>query len=228
MRVIQKSGYTIVETMIALAVTTAMLGITIALTSSQLARQQFRTAAQNAQQQVQDVLNDVQSGYFSGALSSLPGCGIGGTGTSTECYYVGKKVTIDTASRELVVTPLYIRTSGTLTSPINSPGGAASLREATSQTIALPGSLDYTEPVSSEVYILFANYPDTSSPNPFVGGAQSVGAYIKNGSQINQQTTSSPRYVCIANGNRKAKISIGVAGSPKVAIDYAPIASECP
>lgn len=239
MRLTQKSaGYTIAETMIALAVSTAMLATTIALTSGQIAKHQFRTDVQNVQQMIQDVLNDVQAGYFT---DSTPPSSCGGAttpvGSSDNCVYIGKSILIDLSPSNdpsIIATPIYM-TSAYPSAPFNISGYSSLIAESPDpQTRRLPGGVDYEfRPLSlphPEVFALFANYNDVMA-NDFVGGALSVGTYVVSGGgsdQLIKQSTSTPRYLCMSSGQRKAKIDIGVAGSPKVNVSYSPTASECP
>lgn len=97
-----QSGYTIIEVMIFLLVSAALLGSVIAMISGRSERVRFTQSVENVERRLQDILNDVSTGYYptAGGFS----CGRGGTGiefrtnTSVEqgankdCVFLGKAI----------------------------------------------------------------------------------------------------------------------------------------
>lgn len=110
---LQKSGFTILETMIVLTVTGALLAASIVIFSSQQRRQQFNNATRDLESRVQDVMNDVSTGNY-GALdgfSCTNGIGASPTvtpdpvkkpGTNPSCIFVGKAVQFQRTSMTVV------------------------------------------------------------------------------------------------------------------------------
>jgi type II secretory pathway pseudopilin PulG len=97
MRALKKqNGYTIVETLIVLAVTGTMFVVTVVLVSGQISRYQFRDGVLGSQQSIQSVLNDVQTGYFGLANSTTAACNSGSNSEpgDSNCVYIGKSISI--------------------------------------------------------------------------------------------------------------------------------------
>lgn len=57
-------GYTIIETIIFLAVTGAVFASTITIVSGQQARTEFTQAVRDVQTRIQDISNDVTTGFY--------------------------------------------------------------------------------------------------------------------------------------------------------------------
>jgi type II secretory pathway pseudopilin PulG len=220
----KQNGYTIVETLIVLAVTGVMFTTTVILVRGQIARYQFRESVLNSQQAIQDALNDVQTGYF-GVVNnaSLPGCTDGGSTEpgNSNCVYAGKRIQV-TTSGNLVATPLVI--SDSAGSPINAPITNLTL-SPNSTTAKLPTGVDYTR--AAEVYVLYNNYESTTGTE-FFGGAQAVSTYVNDGGTVRISSSSNEQYVCVKNGSRTAKLVLGQQGSSTVVLTYSPSSTECP
>jgi type II secretory pathway pseudopilin PulG len=219
-----QSGYTIIETLIVLAVTAAMFVVTVILVSGQIARYQFRSGVLNTQQSVQSVLNDVQTGYFNLADSTTAACNSGSNSDpgDSDCVYVGKRITISNTGA-LSAYPLIADID--TNSPIGQP--VANMIEINSPEVTnLSGSIDYSNPASGDIYVLYTNYPNGSTAN-FNGGAQAVGVFGRDGSgNIAQLPTG--KLICMQNGTRKAVLKIGVNGAMNVDVSYQPTVAECP
>jgi type II secretory pathway pseudopilin PulG len=95
-------GFTIVETMIVLAVTGLMFISAVILIGGRTARTQFTTASNDLKQQLEQVINETASGYFpsQGNFSCTAGAGGAPTlangsqnqGTNGGCIFLGKVV----------------------------------------------------------------------------------------------------------------------------------------
>ncbi|HTE57552.1 MAG TPA: hypothetical protein VK694_02320 [Verrucomicrobiae bacterium] len=95
-------GYTVVEVMIFLAITSALFVMVVISFQGQQGKTQFTTSARDMESRVQDIINDVATG-FPGSDGSFR-CTLGGgkpqitaiapnidtIGTNTACIYIGK------------------------------------------------------------------------------------------------------------------------------------------
>lgn len=222
-----QNGYTIVETLIVLAVTGAMFLVTVVLVSGQIARYQFRSGVLNAQQSVQSVINDVQTGYFSLANSTTASCNSGSSSVpgDSDCVYIGKRINISNTG---VVTTSPVIADISSNSPIGQP--VANLIIVNNpETMNLPGNLDYTNsPLSTgDLFVLYTNYPN-GSVTTFSGGAQAVGVFNQNGAGNIAEVSGAGKILCLQNGSRKAALTIGANRSLNVDVNYQPTAAECP
>ena len=98
--VVRADGFTIVETMIVLAVTGIIFLSAAALVNGKEAKVQFSTSIQSVQQQIQQIMNQVQSGFY--ALSKdtftcnanaggiLIAGGTNSRGTNSSCVFLGR------------------------------------------------------------------------------------------------------------------------------------------
>ena len=107
-------GFTIVETLIVLAVTGLLFVSAVLLINGRQNKTQFQTAINNLVQQVQQVINETQSGYYAGsnnfsctstagAVNLAPGNTVNG-----QCIFVGKVLQFGTRTDpgQLIVYPL--------------------------------------------------------------------------------------------------------------------------
>ena len=95
-------GFTIVETLIVLAVTSALFTSAAIMISGRQAKTEFLTATNDLQQQLQDVINQTASGNFPNSnnftctamASNMPRLTNGGAsqGTNGDCVFLGKAV----------------------------------------------------------------------------------------------------------------------------------------
>lgn len=93
----QSSGFTIVETMIVLAVTGVLFVSVMAVMSGKQSKTQFNQAMNSLKTQVEQVIGEVQSGYFpdTGGFSCIGGNLTGGSsaqGTNVDCVFLGKVI----------------------------------------------------------------------------------------------------------------------------------------
>jgi type II secretory pathway pseudopilin PulG len=223
-----QNGYTIVETLIVLAVTGAMFVVAAVMISGQVSRYQFRDGVLNSQNTVQSVINDVQTGYFSLATSSSAPCNSGDNTVpgDSNCVYIGKIVDFGVSGQ---VTTYPIIANIDSASPIGQPLSNLTYL-SNRETIRLPGNMDYTpSPTSSGCCfaIIYTNYTNSAGVTSFNGGAQSVGLYGRSPTN-NLVPLTAGKIICLQNGPRKAALVIGANRATNVEINYEPTASECP
>ncbi len=97
-----RAGYSITELLIVLAVTTAMFAAVAVLFNGRQAAAEFTKSVRDYEAMLQTVISDVSSGYYYNA--SMTNCTVGstggpsfsgvggGTGTNTNCIFVGKMI----------------------------------------------------------------------------------------------------------------------------------------
>src|SRR5882762_7178443 len=95
-------GFTIVETMIVLAITGALLLMAMLMISGQQGKTEFTQAINDIQAQINDVINNVGTGYYAkttdfscSAGASGPvfnASGSTGQGSNTACVFMGRAV----------------------------------------------------------------------------------------------------------------------------------------
>lgn len=96
------AGYTIVETLIFLAVSSALFVSAMLLISGQQQKTEFANAIRDIDSQIQDVINDIATGYYSrGVDFSCSGGGSGpvlnsagdpGQGKNIDCIFMGRVI----------------------------------------------------------------------------------------------------------------------------------------
>lgn len=97
----KKHGYTIVEVMIFLAVSGALLVSALMLVGGQQRKTEFSQAVREIENVVQDIINDVSTGYYSrpsdftcvndgGTVKITPGANA--LGTNKDCMFVGRLI----------------------------------------------------------------------------------------------------------------------------------------
>lgn len=97
-RMLASSGYTIVEVMMFLAVSSGLLAAAMATISGQQAKTEFTTSVRDFESRLQDVLNDVATGTYPPfnakckivAGVPTPNAGTSEQGTNEDCVFVGK------------------------------------------------------------------------------------------------------------------------------------------
>jgi len=123
-------GFTIVETLIVLAVSGTMLVSVISMISGQQGKSQFQSAINNVAQQLQQSIDDVANGYYptSNIMCSASGgvpvitFGNSGLGSNQDCILVGKVIVFDStdlANQKFVAYPMVdLRTGSNINSRI--------------------------------------------------------------------------------------------------------------
>jgi hypothetical protein len=150
-------GYTVVEVMIFLAVSTALLVVAILAFQGQQGRTDFATSAREMESRLQDYVNDVSTGFYArpadfGCVGTAGGPVFTGSseeqGTNEDCIFIGRVAQFDLSgsggNQYNVYTVAGLRTSGS---------GIAK-REARGFTDAQPEAV-----VSPRDMTQYENYP---------------------------------------------------------------------
>lgn len=230
-------GYTIVEVMIVLAISTAMFAMAARFVNGKQAKTAFNEGVNNFASQIQSVINQVNDGEYSdvfvtctggNGIISIPSAGTD-QGINSPCVFLGKFLhfSIDRSSFDT-----FSVASSRLNSQGNPPfspadGGAIPVTALTTVR-QIPQNLSISS-VSSRIgvntygsfYIGFLQQAGfTGQPQR---GAQSVGLYYINGvTTPNLSTTlavlpvrgsnmsaADSAKICVTDGDRKAAILIG-------------------
>jgi len=125
-------GYTIVEAMIFLAVTSVMFVLIAGSFSGQTSKAEFTSSVRQLDSQLQDTMNDIASGYYpvfndircravgggpSGQQVQFDNAPTGGQGTNQACTYIGRvikftPVTVGSSSAYRIMSVAGLRTNG--------------------------------------------------------------------------------------------------------------------
>lgn len=243
----KQTGFTIVETLIVIAVTGALFLSTSLLVSGQISRYHYRSSMFQLQSVIQSQLNSVQSGYFPD--SALKKCDdsilddINLLGTSTDCVIVGKKLTLLKEDESPDVghpTTIKIETIGM--DPLKIPLKTSDINEVNTklkilntQDIVIPGGLEYnkganptlTSPVTNngDEIIIYALYSSAFSTNTnataaaLKSGAQQVTLYAVDLTPLPNSVNQVGRVGCFTDGSRYGSIVFGNSNSGFVTLN---------
>jgi prepilin-type N-terminal cleavage/methylation domain-containing protein len=104
-----RGGFTLFEVMITMAVSAAMLVMTVILFNGQQRKTQFAQSVRDLEQTLQDVQNDTATGYFPNSTyvcTATPtgpeiSAGSGVQGTNQDCIFLGKAIHFKKNSMEI-------------------------------------------------------------------------------------------------------------------------------
>ncbi len=125
------AGFTIVETLIVLAVTAGLLASSLILISGRQAKTQFQTSVNGMQQDLQETIGEVQKGYYpnpndgsfscNSSLAQVSyGPGAARQGENSGCIFLGKVLKYSTAAHSYAIVPVggFQFTSGSVANPV--------------------------------------------------------------------------------------------------------------
>lgn len=202
-------GFTIVETLVVLAISGGMVLAIIFLVSGQQAKTQFQQAINTVSQQLQQTIDDVANGYYptsniqcsAGAGGPSITRGNSSLGTNDACVLVGKAIQFDTKPdpqqyiaysmvglrTNSAASPLAIAT-GTTSINSNVPGNSVktSLANGLNLVYAYPtANLNFTE-----AFAVMSSNVFNSGGLTDISGSQQVSLYAVNLTKANSADTS--------------------------------------
>lgn len=131
-----RGGFTIVESLIALAISSALFVIMMVMFNGRQARVEFSQGMRDIEAYILDVANDVRNGYYpnsnqkcivnSGVLSFDPGIPAA-QGTSSDCIFAGKILLFDGASSPFKISDYSLAASKSTTSLVAADSNSSNL-----------------------------------------------------------------------------------------------------
>lgn len=154
MKRMPSGGYTIIEVMMFLLISTALLGSTTAMISGRQERIRFTNSVETFEQKMKDILNDVSTGYYPSAESfNCEPDGAGGIilnsggndnekGTNTGCVFLGKAIELKSGAGSEYNTYTVVGAKDTVVGGKTKP--ATNLAEANAKLLGMgePGVVD--------------------------------------------------------------------------------------
>lgn len=237
-------GFTIVETLIVLAVTAAMFVATSVLVSGQIGKYQYQSSMRQVQSLIQREINDVQSGYFPEASNKDCDGNPQSTnaGQEEQCVIIGKRISLlksgagfnagDTAHpTTLRVDTLGAKPTDLPITPISTPTDYSNKISYINTTyVNLPNSITYNAAASTAggqsgddiiINILYASATRGASD---IGSGDSVALYTNKLERLAQYSAvANPadhqgRLACFTNGDRFGSVAFGNTGSGSVSL----------
>jgi type II secretory pathway pseudopilin PulG len=213
----QKQGYTIVEVMIFLAISSLMFIMAAGFISGRQARSEFRQGMNDINSQVQQTINDVSNGFYpsngdfacsadnSGSTPTFPN-GANVTGTNKGCTFIGKVMQFGVGSPDSTTYNVYsivgrqFQTDNkSLTPPtkfsqvkpvaMTGAGGSKDLTQSMSLKWGLQVDKMYDGTTEIGAFGFFAGFANTDSDNNLDSGAAAPIAIAIPGSHLGQSKT---------------------------------------
>lgn len=218
-------GFTLIETLIFLAVSSILFISVVVLVSGQVERTRAQDGARQIELNVAGVFNDVATGYYplvnqrfscSGGSASSPPTVVAGMagenrGQDADCVIAGKKITFLESTMQIET----LIASKNVVSPSGNMGifaNAAQLRE----TLQYPQGIKRFDSVTRSYYVLNRVLGSMDVSSGFVSGAQDVVVYNNSGVIV----PSAGELLCMDNGRYKTSIVVAPGGSPIVQTQY--------
>ena len=192
-----RGGFTIIETLITLAVSSALFVTVMVMFSGRQGRVEFAQGMRDIESHIRDVSNDVRNGYYPAVTSQKctknadntlgfsASASVQGKGTNNDCIFAGKVMLFDISSDDISTYSLAGLKTATNTSTLN-PILAGSDGKETLQTYKIPAGIKLIKVdvggisnISAALAILF------NLDNSAANGVTSVLPYKIKGSSIN-------------------------------------------
>lgn len=241
-----QSGFTIIETLIVLAVTSAMFVATSWLVAGQLSRYQYQSSIRQVQSLIQREINDVQSGYFpeSNNVDCNGATVVAGAGKAQNCVIIGKRISLlksgtgfntgDTAHpTTLRVDTLAAKLDQLPIVPISSATDySAKITYINTKYVNLPNSITYNAAASAtsgsptqdgDDIIINILYNSATTGSSDISSGDSVGLYTNQLVRLAKYSTDTSstragRIACFTNGSKYGSIAFGIVGSSSVTL----------
>lgn len=156
-----EKGFTVIETLIVLAVTSALFILTVVFMNGRQSKTEFQTGSRNIAQQIQQVINETQSGYYPhqrnfscSAAGAGPNVTItsGGVnlGENGDCVFAGRTLVFNPSTKDtyavytLAARRAYLSPTGE-TKDVDKPSSAwiTAVDPYATDTQKNPGGLEY-------------------------------------------------------------------------------------
>lgn len=217
----RQNGFTVVETLIVIAVTGMMFASVSLLVRGQISKAQYKDGAFQLQSMVNDVINDVQTGYYPNMYTGSTDCtgaGQASSGKSTSCVIAGKRLTFN--ANNLTIETLAVSSSLTAFSTTN--GDYTSIGSVT-EVKPYPHGFSYTgsfypgggskTATAVSQNVLYSFY-GTATPSTVKTGSQMVGIYNNSYVLMTTLNSGNGQRLCFTDGVRNASIDMGTKASP--------------
>jgi type II secretory pathway pseudopilin PulG len=210
-------GFTVVETLIVLAVSSAIFFSVSAMIQGQVSKNKSRDSAYRLQSTVQSVINDVGNGFYptDGYKYDCTGArGAAGDnrGTNTNCVLAGKRITFQ--QNDIKVETLIV--PATTVALGNSPAIFTTVAPLT-ETKQYPWSGKRIGATDKVYYILNSVFAPNMNGNTFVAGSQKVIFYAANTAVSNFNIPSAANnFVCVDNNKYHSKLTFPTNGTINV------------
>lgn len=230
-----KTGFTIIETLLVVATMGALFLSTAALINGQTDRYQQKDAVFQLESTLRNILNDVSNGYYPDVGKGVE-CSATGTdsiasaradsltttvGTNQDCVFAGKKITFEATG--IKIESLAANAARTTTPNVALSNDVAVIAGLTETKTYQWGVKPTTNTVNEEFYLLNANYGATmSSGGTFKSGAQNVIVVDKTNSILTP--SSHLNLYCFENGSAHSRIYFTGSSSLQVSSE---VKSSC-
>jgi len=205
-----KTGYTITEVLIVLAISSAMFLVANSFLSGRVAETSFRTGVNEMASRLEDLINQVGSGQYSdlpkGTCSispvdgkpSLDPNGSVVQGSNNACIFIGKIITFDSNSYSIELA------AGKKNSSSLDDSGAKNIGSIVNYN--LPNGLVYVSKLNIPNKFAFIQNPEGSS----LSGDRSAKNILLTDGNFSDSSIAIQDgvYVCLTNNKRSAKLSI--------------------
>lgn len=224
---LKSAGFTIVETMMFLAVSGVIFVSVVLLLQGQLSRYQSRDAMNQLESTARGALNDVTNGYYpimhnNYTCNDTVDTADRGRGSNTNCVLAGKSVTFNdnNVDIETWVTPFG---TDSMPSSINANPEVKEINKI-SKIDGLKETKNYQwaiKPVSITTFYILNTIYSTDNTDSFVSGAQSVKLFKSDGLSITPVTgDDNDNKVCFNNSSHKSSLTFGVNGALTVFVTF--------
>ena len=201
-----KTGYTITEVLIVLAISSAMFIAANAFLSGRVAETNFRTGTNEMASRLQDTINQVSSGQYSDIpnrncviASGVPSFDIPlvDQGKNINCIFIGKFFTFSNASNTYTTQLVAGKREST-----NFTDVSPTIITNTVTNFNIPGGLKYKAIAGQPTSFAIIQNPAGSSPSDATANSVLLTNSAMNATLSNIQ-------LCLSDGNRSSIITIG-------------------
>ncbi len=234
------NGYTIVETMIFLAVSGALFLSAMLLINGQQRKTEFSTSVRDFDSKLQSIIGNVSSGYYNnpgtitcnaiivaGVRTPNPTAGVSSQGQNQDCTFIGQYIDLSAPFDKFTITSyagLRLNSSGkvvqTLTEAVPTPISSSAetyklLGGVTANMKIVGGSIIKTLAITT-------TFNQHNSAGILDSGSSRVEMHAINGAGIDVVNPSTGVQICLSSGNQVGIVVLNT-GSTRVSI-----ASSCP